>query len=170
MEILTLNNTTYNKNQYQKVIDTSFTQLVQPQVTTIASTISVEEFFQDYQILFYQIPKFGEINSHEYLIKTSKEYIDDTGLPDDITQALTNEINLLRQENLELQLLQPRLTIEDLKVQFPSIPLPTLPEPEDLIPDNNTGIIDEIDVEREKTRKEKRRERRKARRERRKNR
>ena len=30
MEIITLINTVYNKNQYQKVIDTSFTQLVQP--------------------------------------------------------------------------------------------------------------------------------------------
>ena len=103
MEILTLNNTVYNKNQYQRVIDTSFTQLVQPQVTTIAPTISVAEFFQNYQQIFYQIPKFGEINSHEYLIKTSQEYIGGTEPQDDLTQALINEITQLRQENLELQ-------------------------------------------------------------------
>ena len=63
MEIITLTNTVYNKDQYQKVIDTSFTQLVQPQTTSSAvlPTISVAEFFQNYQQIFFQIPKFGTI-------------------------------------------------------------------------------------------------------------
>ena len=105
MEILTLTNTVYNKNQYQKVIDTSFTQLVQPQVTAsvVAPTISVAEFFQNYQQIFFQIPKFGESNSHEYLIKTSQEYIGSSAVNDDTIQALIDEITQLRQENLTLQ-------------------------------------------------------------------
>jgi len=105
MEILTLTNTVYNKNQYQRVIDTSFTQLVELPSTEpiVVSSISVAEFFQNYQQIFFQIPKFGEINSHEYLIKTSQEYVGSLNANDDITQALIDEITQLRQENLDLQ-------------------------------------------------------------------
>ena len=104
MEIISLNKIEYNKNQYQKVIDTSFTQLIQPQVTSsvVTPTISVDEFFQNYQQIFFQIPKFGNINSHEYLVKTSQEYIGST-TNDDLIQALTDEITQLRQENLSFQ-------------------------------------------------------------------
>ena len=104
MEIISLTNTLYNKNQYQKVIDTSFTQLVQPQVTAsvVAPSISISEFFTNYQTLFFEIPKFGDINSHEYLIKTSQEYAGDFN-NDDTIQALIEEVTQLRQENLSLQ-------------------------------------------------------------------
>ena len=104
MEKVTLINTFYNKNQYQQVIDTSFTQLTQLQVTSsiVAPSISTAEFFQNYQQIFFQIPKFGNTNSHEYLIKTSQEYIG-SSTNDDLIQALTDEITQLRQENLSLQ-------------------------------------------------------------------
>ena len=106
MEILTLTNTVYNKNQYQRVIDTSFTQLVEPVSLEpiVAPTISIAEFFQNYQQIFFQIPKFGETNSHEYLIKTSQEYIGSTNnIDSDTIQALIDEITQLREENLNLQ-------------------------------------------------------------------
>ena len=105
MEIISLTNTLYNKSQYQKVIDTSFTQLgvVAPTSSFVAPTISVAEFFQNYQELFFSIPKFGDTNSHEYLIKTSGEYIGSTNVNDDLIQALLEETNQLRQENLDLQ-------------------------------------------------------------------
>jgi hypothetical protein len=101
---VTLTKQVYDKNQYQKVIDTSFTQLVQ---TTTASTGSalptVSQFFEYYNQLFFDIPKFGETNSHEYLIKTSQEYIGSTNVISDEVQALIAEITELRQENLDLQ-------------------------------------------------------------------
>ena len=94
----------YDKNQYQKVIDTSFTQLVQPTTAATGSTLpSVNQFFDYYNQLFFDIPKFGETNSHEYLIKTSQEYIGITNVVNDEIQALISEITELRQENLELQ-------------------------------------------------------------------
>ena len=94
----------YDKNQYQKVIDTSFTQLVQPTTAATGSTLpSVNQFFDYYNQLFFDIPKFGETNSHEYLIKTSQEYIGTTNVVNDEIQALISEITELRQENLELQ-------------------------------------------------------------------
>jgi hypothetical protein len=94
----------YDKNQYQKVIDTSFTQLVQPTTQNTGSALpSVNQFFDYYNQLFFDIPKFGETNSHEYLIKTSQEYIGVSAVVNDELQALINEITELRQENLDLQ-------------------------------------------------------------------
>jgi hypothetical protein len=100
----------YDKNQYQKVIDTSFTQLVPPITVDDSSTLpTVDQFFEYYNQLFFDIPKFGETNSHEYLIKTSQEYIGISNVMNDEIQALIAEITELRQENLDLQ--QQLLTI-----------------------------------------------------------
>jgi hypothetical protein len=106
MEQLNLNKKVYAKNQYEKVIDTSFSQLAtspSPTTPTVAqqATISVDEFFTNYSQLFFQIPKFGTTNSHEYLIKTSTEYVGSNVISNDI-QALVDEINLLQAQNLEL--------------------------------------------------------------------
>jgi hypothetical protein len=101
---VTLTKQVYDKNQYQKVIDTSFTQLVQPTTAATGSTLpSVNQFFDYYNQLFFDIPKFGEVNSHEYLIKTSQDYIGVSNIVNDEIQALINEITELRQENLDLQ-------------------------------------------------------------------
>jgi hypothetical protein len=103
MELINLNKVEYNKNQYQKVIDTSFTQLINiPTTSSVTQSITIDQFFQYYQDLFYQIPKLGDINSHEYLVKTSGEYIGNTQV-NDVVQALVEEINQLRQDNLTLQ-------------------------------------------------------------------
>lgn len=104
-EKVNLSKRVYAKNQYERVIDTTFSQLATTPTSTEAAattpTISVDEFFQYYTDLFFQIPKFGEVNSHEYLIKTSTEYIGSTIINNDI-QALIDEINLLQAQNLEL--------------------------------------------------------------------
>jgi len=103
-EQIVLTKQVYDKNQYQKVIDTSFTQLVQPITADTASALpTVNQFFDYYNQLFFDIPKFGETNSHEYLIKTSTEYIGASAIVNDELQALIDEITELRQENLDLQ-------------------------------------------------------------------
>ena len=104
MEQVNLNKNVFAKDQYEKVIDTSFTQLVQPAATSsvVPPSISVAEFFTNYQTLFFEIPKYGATNSHEYLIKTSQAYAGDFN-NDDTIQALTEEVTSLRQENLTLQ-------------------------------------------------------------------
>ena len=97
-----LNKTVFEKRQYQKVIDTSFTQLVSTQPTSsIDNTITVDQFFSYYNDLFFDIPKLGEVNSHEYLIRTSQEYVG-TSFESDNIQALIDEVTYLRQQNLEL--------------------------------------------------------------------
>ena len=103
METINLNKKVYAKNQYERVIDTKFSQLANTPSPTAAPTplISVNEFFQNYNQIFFQIPREGETNSHEYLIKTSSEYINANTINEDI-QALIDEINILQQQNLEL--------------------------------------------------------------------
>jgi len=95
----------FNKSSYEKVIDTSFSQLTQPTINTAADQpISVQQFFTYYQQLFFTIPKFGEVNSHEYLVQTSYEYIGETSNENyELIQSLLEEINQLRQENFDLQ-------------------------------------------------------------------
>ena len=104
-EQINLNKTVYDKNQYQKVIDTSFTQLINitSSLTSSIPPITLDQFFQYYQDLFYQIPKLGDVNSHEYLIKTSTDYIGVSQQTNDTIQALVEEVTQLRQENLNLQ-------------------------------------------------------------------
>ena len=62
-----------------------------------------EDFFNIYQNLFFQIPRFGDINSHQYLVVESTEY---TGYIENQEQidALLEEITDLREENLQLNL------------------------------------------------------------------
>jgi len=99
---------TFNKDQYVETIDTSFTQLVDPTIIDVAAiTPTVEEFFQDYNTLFFDIPKTGE-NSHETLIVQSTEYIGYSPVNEEIT-ALTEEITSLRE-----QLLEARQQLEEL--------------------------------------------------------
>jgi len=93
----------FDKRTYEKTIDTAFTQLG---VKTIQEQLdeqpSVQEFFTLYNELFYQIPELGDTNSHEFLVKTSGEYIafDEN---DELIEALQNEIALLREELLATQ-------------------------------------------------------------------
>jgi hypothetical protein len=105
MEQVNLNKNVFLKDQYEKVIDTSFTQLVQPAATSsvVPPAISIAEFFTNYQTLFFEIPKYGNTNSHEYLIKTSQDYAGEFNNNDDTIQALIEEVTSLRQENLTLQ-------------------------------------------------------------------
>lgn len=104
MDNINLNKTVKEKRQYQKVIDTTFTQLVsQPSQEPITSTDDkISSFFTQYQDLFYDIPKLGDTNSHEYLIKQSGEYVGNQVIDEDV-QALLDEIASIREENLELQ-------------------------------------------------------------------
>ena len=93
----------YNKGDYSKIINTSFTQLgVQTIQEQIDQQPTVNDFFSMYNELFYQIPELGATNSHEYLIKKSSEYISFDANQDEII-ALQNEIAQLRTDLLDAQ-------------------------------------------------------------------
>jgi cell division protein FtsL len=102
-ESINLQKQVYDKRQYTKVIDTSFKELgVQTIQERIAAQPTTEEFFALYNELFYNIPELGATNSHEYLIKTSSEYINFDANQEEIT-ALQAEIAQLRTDLLDAQ-------------------------------------------------------------------
>jgi hypothetical protein len=88
-------------NTYKKVIKSSFTELVPPPPPVTEPNITVGQFFNYYDQLFYTIPANGFTESHEYLVRTSQEYIGGAVL-DAEKQALIEEINSLRQQILDL--------------------------------------------------------------------
>ena len=100
-EQVQLNKTVYGKISYPNVIDIQFTQLTGANPADEAAPITIEEFFQAYNDLFFEIPIDGEFNSHLELIQRSTEYIGVTQNSDEI-DALLTEINQLRLENLRL--------------------------------------------------------------------
>lgn len=94
----------FGKSEYLKTIDISFRELG---VRTVAETLedepNIEEFFAQYNSLFYDIPAQGETNSHQFLVEQSGEYINYNDQTEEI-QALRAEIANLRRENLNLQI------------------------------------------------------------------
>jgi hypothetical protein len=102
-ENIDLNKEVFNKRTYKKTINTEFTQLgvksVQEEINELPT---VQEFFNMYNTLFYSIPELGPTNSHEFLIKTSGEYVN-AEVNDELIDALQNEIAQLREDLLEAQ-------------------------------------------------------------------
>lgn len=101
-EKVNLGRTGFVTKAYKSVIDTNFTQLTPPTPPT-EEVISVGEFFNLYTNLFYEIPAEGDVNSHQFLIERSTEYIGFTEENDQDIEALLNEITQLREELLATQ-------------------------------------------------------------------
>ena len=117
-----LNRKVYSKGDYQKTIDTSFNELLPPPPPEEAiSTLTIEQFFQAYNNLFFDIPKTG-LNSHNTLIQQSTEYVGNEQ-KDEQVEALIQEINDLRaqllstqQELLEIQQTQTEDALNNINV------------------------------------------------------
>mgnify|MGYP003128845590 CR=1 FL=1 len=94
---------TYNRFQFNNIINTEFTEFNQRNISEEAEQVpTVSEFFNMYNNLFYEIPQRGE-NSHESLIVRSTDYIDYV-FENETIEALQREITQLREELLEEQL------------------------------------------------------------------
>jgi len=106
-EKIELKKTVFPRNEFQKVINTSFTTFVEPVEDT---ELSVDDFFIEYERLYFEIPVTGEVNSHEYLIRRSRELVDFEEDTVDI-QPLLEEIASLRE-----QLLTANQTILELQI------------------------------------------------------
>ena len=97
----------FDKYKFGKTINAEFTQLSSAPVEEVPDT-TVDEFFGLYEELFLQIPKTGTINSHEFLIRESSDYVG-AEINNSEIQALLDEIFQLREENLELRREQSNL-------------------------------------------------------------
>lgn len=105
-ETIKLQKEVIDKIKFPKIIDIEFNQLISTNQPT--SSLTVEDFFELYDELFYEIPSEGELNSHIELIKRSSDYIGEVVNNDEI-DILLEEINQLR-----LELLESRKIIDDL--------------------------------------------------------
>tara|TARA_R110000737_G_scaffold161952_1_gene189834 strand:+ start:132 stop:737 length:606 start_codon:yes stop_codon:yes gene_type:complete len=118
-----LNKDVFNKNTYPKVIDTKFkslgTKTISEQVAEIPTT---QEFFNMYNELFFSINQLGPTNSHEFLIKTSSEYINFDN-ENEIVKLLQAEIAILRQDLLESQ-----EALSDFSKSIPGVDVSEIPE------------------------------------------
>ena len=103
-ERLDLTKEVFNKAEYIKTINTRFNQFGTTTITEdLEAQITVEEFFGLYNSLFYDIQALGETNSHQYLVKTSGEYINFDEISSEV-RALQAEIAQLRSDLLTAQM------------------------------------------------------------------
>jgi hypothetical protein len=102
MSQIPVQKTVFNKDTYPRVINTQFSQFLNQGVEEETLSFTVDDFFQLYDELFYQIPKEGDVNSHQYILQREADYLGVSISQDDI-QALLNEITSLRQQVLEAQ-------------------------------------------------------------------
>ena len=105
-----INRQVFNKSQFENTINTQFTELKPVQDPTFfdLSLATIEDFFTLYSTLFFEIPKEGETNSHNYLIRESTEYTNFIAYQVEI-DAILAEIEALRIENTDLRNEQPSL-------------------------------------------------------------
>ena len=103
-EEIKINKTVYDKNAYERLVNTKFSQIGAPpppeQIKNAQPTTN--KFFKLYNELFYDIPENGEVDSHKFLIEKSSEYINYEANSEEIS-ALQNEIADLRQQLLTEQ-------------------------------------------------------------------
>jgi hypothetical protein len=92
----------FDKNNYSRVINTRFSQFLIDAEEAETPVFTIEDFFELYEQLFYQIPKEGDTNSHRYILEKEAEYLGVIINQDDI-QALLDEITSLRQQLLDTQ-------------------------------------------------------------------
>ena len=103
-ENVDINLTTYTRAQFNKAVNTNFTEFGvtgEPE-ENIVDQVDVTTFFQAYDNLFLEIPKQGDTNSHQYLTNRSGEYAGGEDINAEI-EALTAEVTQLREENVTLQ-------------------------------------------------------------------
>jgi hypothetical protein len=96
----------FEKNQYKNNIDTLFSQLTSSlTTTTTTSSLSIPEFFDKYNTLFFDIPRSGSTNlsvlpsgSHALIALNFNPVNDPT------IQDLLQQVNDIREEILSLNL------------------------------------------------------------------
>jgi hypothetical protein len=102
MSQIPVQKTVFNKDTYGRVINTQFSQFLDQETVEEAPSYTIDDFFDLYDQLFYQIPKEGDVNSHQYILQREADYLGVSINQDDI-QALLDEITSLRQQILEAQ-------------------------------------------------------------------
>jgi hypothetical protein len=109
MSQIPVQKTVYDKTTYSRVINTQFSQLLNQGTSEDTLSFSVDDFFELYDQLFYQIPRDGETNSHQYILQREADYLGISISQEDV-QALLDEITSFRQQVLDTQTIINDLT------------------------------------------------------------
>ena len=109
MSQIPIQKTVFNKDDFNKVVNTQFSQLINNQQIEETPSFTLGDFFQLYEDLFDQIPREGDINSHQYILQKEADYLGVQIDKDDV-QSLLDEITSLRQEVLDSQTIINELT------------------------------------------------------------
>lgn len=109
MSQIPVQKTVYDKTTYSRVINTQFSQLLNQGTSEDTLSFSVDDFFTLYDQVFYQIPKEGDTNSHQYILQREADYLGISISQEDV-QALLDEITSLRQQVLDTQTIINDLT------------------------------------------------------------
>ena len=102
MSQIPVQKTVFSKETFNKVVNTQFSQLINQEAGGDELSFSVDDFFELYNQLFYQIPTEGESNSHRYILQREADYLGVSISQEDV-QALLDEITTLRQQVLDAQ-------------------------------------------------------------------
>jgi hypothetical protein len=102
MSKISIQKQVFDKDNFPKVVDTQFSQLINTTQGDDTPSFTLEDFFTLYDQLFFQIPKEGDSDSHQYILEREAEYLGINLNTDDV-QALLAEITSLRQEILTAQ-------------------------------------------------------------------
>jgi hypothetical protein len=102
MSQIPVQKTVFSKEAFNKVVNTQFSQLINQEAGGDELSFSVDDFFELYNQLFYQIPTEGESNSHRYILQREADYLGVSISQEDV-QALLDEITTLRQQVLDAQ-------------------------------------------------------------------
>jgi len=91
----------YSRFDVSNVLDLSFSELAE--TDNRKNDVKIKNLFQEYNDLFYDIPKIGN-QSHSTLFVQSRDYINDFYDPkDDQIEALLDRIEILEEEVLNQQ-------------------------------------------------------------------
>jgi len=95
---ITFTRTIYSKGDFNKKVDTSFSEL-----NTTDLPIEIDQFFDHYNEIFFDIPKEGE-NSHTTIIQTSLDYVESYNNPlQPVVDNLNTQISELESEIRRLE-------------------------------------------------------------------
>lgn len=98
-ELVTFNSQVYDRKTVNEVVDRSFREFGQK---TVMASKTVEQFFQDYEDLYFEIPAKGDVQSHQYLVEKSSELYKMEDTLTDI-QPLLDEITALKNQSVQDQ-------------------------------------------------------------------
>lgn len=98
--VISFNNQVYERRATDIVVDRTFKEFGQKDVE-VGKTI--EQFFQDYEDLFFQIPATGDVRSHQYLVERSSQLYKMEEAIVDVQPLLDEIVNLKAQSVADQQ-------------------------------------------------------------------